>query len=141
MNEKLIKTNDEEYYFKHSASLRIFGDIDDPNEITKLLELNPKLSYKKGEKKTEKSKPYVKSMWLYETDVSEDEQLEFHINALWDKIKNKKDELLKLKEKYTVDVFLGYQSNCCTAGIEFSYKCLDMFIELKIPFGVSIIVM
>jgi hypothetical protein len=132
--------NDEEYYFKYSATLRIFGDIENPNEISNLLELEPKHIHKTGEKITPNSKPYVKSMWIYEVDVSENDPLEIHINALWNKIKNKKNELLKLKKKYSVDVFLGYRSNCCTAGIEFSYKCLEMFTELEIPFGVSIII-
>jgi len=130
----------EEYYFAYSATLRIFGNIEDISEITNLLELNPTHSHKIGEKGSKTSKPYDYSMWFYEADVSENEPLETHINALWDKVKGKKNELLKLKEKYTVDVFLGYRTNCCTAGIEFPYNCLDMFVELKIPFGVSIII-
>ena len=58
----------------------------------------------------------------------------------WNIIKDKKNKLLELKEKYTVDVFLGYRSNCDHAGIEIPYTCLEMFTELKIPFAISIIV-
>jgi hypothetical protein len=39
-----------------------------------------------------------------------------------------------------VDVFLGYRSNCDTAGIEVPHTSLEMFSELQIPFGLSIIV-
>ncbi|MDR0320530.1 MAG: DUF4279 domain-containing protein [Treponema sp.] len=136
----MVQENDEEYYFEYSASLRIFGNIENPNEITNLLGLEPKSIHKIGGKIIHNNKPYDKTIWIYQIDIPEDDPLELHINALWNKIKNKKKELLKLKEKYTVDVFLGYRSNCCTAGIEFSYKCLDMFTELEIPFGVSIII-
>jgi hypothetical protein len=39
-----------------------------------------------------------------------------------------------------VDVFLGYRSNCDHAGVEVPHESLEMFIELRIPFGVSIII-
>jgi hypothetical protein len=43
-----------------------------------------------------------------------------------------------LKHWLTVDVFCSYSSNGC-AGIEVSHHALEMFIELEIPFGLSII--
>ena len=55
-------------------------------------------------------------------------------------IQPQKDYLLRLKERFTVDVFSGYRSNCETAGFEVSYQSLEMFIQLEIPFGVSVIV-
>jgi len=48
--------------------------------------------------------------------------------------------LLGLKTSVTVDVFLGYRSNSGTAGFEVPCSSLEMFTELKIPFGVSVIV-
>ncbi len=39
-----------------------------------------------------------------------------------------------------VDVFLGYRSNVDYAGVEVPYTCLEMFTELEIPFGLSIVV-
>ena len=51
-----------------------------------------------------------------------------------------KIHLMRLKEKLTVDVFRGYRSNCGTAGFEVSYRSLEMFLQLEIPFGVSIII-
>lgn len=39
-----------------------------------------------------------------------------------------------------MDVFLGYRTNCDTAGIEVPHTSLEMFSELKIPSGISIIV-
>jgi hypothetical protein len=37
-------------------------------------------------------------------------------------------------------VFLGYRSNCETAGFEVPHTSLEMFTELQIPFGISIVV-
>ncbi|GHV52957.1 hypothetical protein AGMMS49579_10950 [Spirochaetia bacterium] len=93
-----------------------------------------------GEKRTKISKPFENDMWMYKPDIPREEPLENHINILWNTIKNNKGKLLELKEKYTVDVFLGYRSNCDHAGIEIPYTCLAMYNELKIPFGVSIII-
>ena len=130
----------EEHYFNYSATLRIFGKIENLNEISNLLDLEPTYSHNIGDKRTENSEPRDFAMWMYKPDIPREEPLENHINALWNTIKNSKNKLLELKEKYTVDVFLGYRSYCDNAGIEIPYTCLEMFTELKIPFGISIII-
>ncbi|HET8670620.1 MAG TPA: DUF4279 domain-containing protein, partial [Candidatus Saccharimonadales bacterium] len=83
---------------------------------------------------------YEFDMWAYTSPVPEDRPLDIHIETLWNHIRLKKDYLVKLKERFTVDVFCGYRSNSATAGFEVSPKSLGMFIELDIPFGVSIII-
>ena len=55
-------------------------------------------------------------------------------------IRPHKDYLLGLKENLTVDVFLGYRSNSDTAGVEVPYQSLQIFQELQVPFGLSIII-
>ncbi len=47
---------------------------------------------------------------------------------------------MTLKERLTVDVFSGYRSNCGTAGFEVSHRSLEMFMQLEIPFGVSVVI-
>ncbi len=51
-----------------------------------------------------------------------------------------KEYLRSLKNVASVDVFLGYGSNVDTAGVEIPYTSLEMFIELEIPFGLSIVI-
>ena len=131
---------DEETYFAYSATLRIFGDINDLTEITNNLGFEPTSYHQKGDRRVEKSQPYRHDMWTYEAQVDEGAPLEAHIDELWSKLKPHKEYLLELKKKLTVDVFLGYQSNCDHAGIEVPHTSLEMFTELKIPFGLSIIV-
>ena len=78
-------------------------------------------------------------MWCYTAPVDENERLNVHIDTLWNTFRERKQYLLELKESLTVDVFLGYRSNCGTAGVEVPYQSLEIFRELQSPFGLSII--
>ena len=131
---------DEEAYFAYSATLRIVGDINELTEITNNVGVEPTSFHKKGERRGPKSPPYEQDMWSYASQMDEGAALEVQIDELWSKLKPHKEYLLELKKTLTVGVILGYRSNCDTAGIEIPYTSLEMFTELKIPFGLSIIV-
>ncbi len=131
---------EEESYFEYSATLRIFGDIPDLNEITNRLGFEPTDFHLKGNKIGASSPPFKHDMWSYSVPLPENQPLENHIDALWNKIKHNKEYLLELKANHSVDVFLGYRSNHDHAGIEVPYTSLEMFTELEIPFGLSIII-
>jgi hypothetical protein len=131
---------EEDTFFAHSATLRIAGEILNMDEISTTLGLSPSHSHRKGEKRGAKAAPYRQDMWSYSPPVEKYEPLHRHIDALWLKLKPHKLYLLELKKSLNVDVFVGYRSNCDTAGIELPYTSLEMFTELEIPFGVSIIV-
>jgi hypothetical protein len=130
---------DEEIYFAYSASLRIFGDIQGLDKVSQTLGVQPTESYVKGSKRKPSSPPAKFDMWIYSPSLDEAEPLEKHINALWEQIKEHKDYLMGLKQNLTVDVFLGYRTNCDHSGIEVPHSALELFTELEIPFGVSII--
>lgn len=133
------EVEDDELYYHFSATLRIFGVIEDLDEISSKLNLQPTWVHKRGEPINRRlSRPH--DMWSYEAPVPEDRPLDVHIQTLWSHIRAHKEYLLKLKEKLTVDVFCGYRSNSCTAGFEVSHKSLELFTELEIPFGVSVII-
>ena len=72
--------------------------------------------------------------------IAEDRPLEEHINALWEQIRPARDYLVSLKQFATVDVFLGYRSNIDHAGVQVPHTCLEMFMSLEIPLGISIII-
>ena len=134
------KEFDEEYYFAYSASLRIFGRILDFDTITNRLGLSPTTIYRKGDRRTSRSTPYEHDMWLYKVSLPETDPLEKHIEFLWSQLKHHKEYLLSLKRDLTVDVFLGYRSNCDHAGIDLPSSALEIFTELKTPFSLSIII-
>jgi len=131
---------EEDTFFAYSATLRIAGEISNMDEISATLGLSPTHSHRKGEKRGAKAAGYRQDMWSYSTPVEKSEPLHRHIDALWLKLKPHKNYLLELKKSLNVDVFVGYRSNCDTAGIEVPHTSLEMFTELEIPFGVSIIV-
>jgi hypothetical protein len=134
------KEREEGTYFAYSATLRIWGEISDMDEISTTLGLVPTRSPRKGEKRGGDSHVYRQDMWPYSPTVEESEPLHNHIDALWLRLKPHKRYLLGPKKSLNVDVFVGYRSNCDTAGIEVPHTSLEIFTELEIPFGVSIIV-
>lgn len=130
---------DEEVRFSHSATLRIFGQISDIDQLTRDLELQPTHTHRLGDKDNPKSVGYKHDMWSYQPDTPKHASLEEHIDALWTTLKPHKAYLKELKRSLKVDVFLTYTSNCDHAGIEVPHTSLEMFTELEIPFGLSII--
>lgn len=131
---------EEANYFAYSASLRIFGDIKNLEEIGQNLKLQPSHAHRKGDRRTPRSAPYKHDMWSYSPSLSEEEPLHKHIDALWAQLKPHTKYLLQLKKTQTVDVFLGYRSNCDTAGVEIPHTSLEIFMALEVPLGLSIIV-
>jgi hypothetical protein len=131
---------EEESYFAYSATLRICGQIGNLDEITRNMGLSPTKVHRVGERRGERSPPFEHDLWSYAPSVPKGEPLAKHIDALWAAIRDKKSYLLSLKETLAVNVFLGYRSNCDTAGVEVPHASLEMFTELEIPFGISIIV-
>ena len=131
--------NDEEaLYFAYDACVRIFGERLNMEEISAALKLQPTKTHRKGERG--KTRTYEQDMWQFQPPMEEREPLHKHIDALWLVLKPHKRYLLELKKSFTVDVFLGYRSNCDHAGVEVPHSSLEMFLELEIPFGLSIIV-
>lgn len=137
--ENNTESNAESYYFAYSATLRVFGTIPDSDAISALLNLHPSHTHRKGERGPG-GKICVDDMWAYRAPVERAEPLYKHIDELWTKLKPNKALLLELKKSVTVDVFPGYRSDCDSAGLEVPHTSLEMFRELEIPFGLSIIV-
>ncbi len=131
---------EEENYFAYSATLRIAGQNLDFEDISAHLGVSPSRSHRKGDQKGPSSPPFQHDMWQYKPPIDESIELGKHIDALWNAIKHAKEYLLSLKKTASVDVFLGYRSNVDTAGVEVPYTSLEMFTELEIPFGLSIII-
>ena len=129
----------EAYRFAYSATLRVFGSIPDFNAISAVLHLEPTHIHRKGERGCLRE-PYDTDMWSYDVPIEKSEPLHKHIDALWKQLKPHKQYLLQLKKSLTVDVFLGYRSDCDHAGVEVPHTSLEMFRELEIPFGLSIVV-
>ncbi len=137
--EDRTDTNKEKCYFAYSARLRVVGSELDFSAISAALNLQPTYIHRKGERGHSPT-PWEHDMWSYDPPLDKSEPLHKHIDALWESIEPHKEYLLELKKQATVDVFLGYRSDCETAGVEVPHTSLQIFVELEIPFGLSIIV-
>jgi len=56
---------DEEPYFCYSATLRIWGDIPDPDAISRRLGLEPTHAHRKGDKRGPRSPGHKHDQWSY----------------------------------------------------------------------------
>lgn len=121
------------YFYKFRATLRIAGDGLDFDRISQTLGLTPTHTHRKEERHKE-------DMWAYSAPVDRERPLEEHIMALWDAIRTHIPYLRDLKRRYKVDIFCGYRSNSDTAGFQVDHRCLGLFSELEVPFGVSVII-
>jgi hypothetical protein len=70
--EELLAGEEPEYYFHFRATLRIFGQIDDLDEITQVLGLMPTHAHCRGEKRIPSAEPYDNDMWSYTIPVPEE---------------------------------------------------------------------
>jgi len=84
---------DEEIHFAYSATLRIFGEISNLDEITARLGVHPTNTHCKGDKAGTRSPGYKHDMWSYTAPLDETESLENHIVAVWSKFKANKEYL------------------------------------------------
>lgn len=133
-----VEQDANSYYFRFSASIRIFGDDLDLDAITTTTGLTPTHTHKKGTAGTLRA--WTSDAWIFSPPVDETQPLEQHIMALWAAIRPSTGYLRKLKQEHQVDVFCGYRSNCDHAGLEVGHECLGLFAELETPFGISVIV-
>ena len=135
-------SDEEEYepYFRHSASLRVFGPKVDLESITETLGVEPTHSHRKGEPKKRAKTVWSHDMWLYTVDVNREKPLGEHLDALWEVVRPHLDYLKDLKNAATVDVFLGYRSDCDHAGVVVPHTSLTILTELEVPLSLSIIV-
>lgn len=131
---------DERNHFHFSATLRIHGDGVPFEEISQRLGVEATNRHRKGERRGPKSPAFQDDAWQYQPSLPETEPLELHIQALWEVVRPEVEYVKSLKSRFRVDVFCGYRSNCDHAGFEVSHRCLEMFIALEVPFGISVIV-
>jgi hypothetical protein len=131
---------EEPIYFAYSATLRIHGDDLPFDEITRRLGVEPTYTHRKGDRRGPRSPLLRDDAWHFKPALPENEPLEKQIDALSEVVRPHVDYLKSLRQRYKVDVFCGYRSNCDTAGIEVPHTCLELFIALEVPFGVSIVI-
>jgi Domain of unknown function (DUF4279) len=137
--ESTLRESDDGRWFRFSATLRIIGDIGDLDRVSAEMGVAPSHAHRRGEVRRP-GRFYDHDQWSYTPPVPEDEPLSVHLEALWQVVQPRLSYLKRLKERLTVDVFCGYNSNSCTSGFVVEHRALIIFTELEVPFGVSVVV-
>ena len=128
-----LKGEEPDYYVRFRATLRITGEGLDFAEISRTLGLKATHTHRKGGKRKV-------DMWLYHAPVDRTHPLDEHIMAIWEAVRPRMAYLCGLKKRFKVEVYCGFQTNSCTGGFDVDQRCLGLFAELDIPFGVSVII-
>ena len=131
---------DEPAYLRFSASLRIFGDGLDFEEISRTLGVCWTHAHRKGERRSPSSQPWPNDMWIYQPRVNGKRPLDEHIIAVWDAVRSNIGYLRDLKRKFQIDVLCVCRSNSDGANFKVDQRCLGLFVDLDVPFEVSVIV-
>ena len=118
----------ESPYFRYSVSLRIFCDYLDTEEISAKLNLT-------------NTNSHSYDIWVYKVRNEDEKHINHQLIELWNSIKAHKSYLIALKKRCKVDIFCSYTSDSDHAGVEISPEALEVFTQLGIPFGLSIIVL
>ncbi len=131
----------------YKTAFRIMSDELVPDEISKLLNIEPTLSHKKGDHHighTKKGKiveysPFDKGLWALESELQNDVSFEDHVMNILDKLEPSQNSLHELfKRGYKFDLFCGVFSNSVQAGLEVDHMLMQRLSNLHISLGLDI---
>lgn len=127
---------------KSKASLRLFGDDLQPDEITGLLGCSPTYSHIKGEVVTVKNprREYIKKFghWRLHAKDAEPENLDDQVAELLSKLTQDLAVWADLKNRFEMDLFCGLFMNESNDGFELSSATLASLAERGIAIGFDI---
>lgn len=124
--------------FTAGAAFRVYGTGLDFDGITGELGFSQDLQHKCGDLDAGK-RPYAQDMWSLASPLGEGQELELHLTWLLDRLLARRNYVLSLKNKFTVDMYCW--RNCFTeqSSLMVSSKVLRMLSELDLDLGVSLL--
>ena len=126
---------------KSVASLRVFGDDLDPDEITRLLRKTPHFAKRRGDVTTAadgSSRTAHVGSWRIRAEKVSSGGLDAQIKSLLDDTPS--DPILweELNRKYTVDLFCGLFLTGSNQGLEIDPRTLGLLSDRGIKLGLDI---
>jgi len=126
--------------------LVIYGDYFNPNELTKLIQINPTASYTKGKKipftfnknltikPGTKPRKYIETAWKFSSGCIHDYDSEKACKIVEDKIKDKVPQINAFVKKHNLNILLmvvPYFAKNNTPKISFSVSMIKMLSDLN----------
>jgi hypothetical protein len=124
--------------FHAGASLRVQGVDLDMDALTRQLGYNPTHTHRRGERGVI-DKSYSLDMWLMDSPLGKNQDLELHLNWLADRLLPRKEYISSLREKFAVDIYCFKTCYTEQASLTLSPHALRIFTELSMELCVSLI--
>lgn len=106
------------------ASLRVFGDSLEPEEVSSLLGHQPTRSHRKGDKTPNASgrasSTELTGVWILESGLCEKAEIEEHLEALFSAVSNDSDEWASLTSRFSASVLCSIFLDPDNEGFELS---------------------
>ena len=129
----------EEKYERYSATLRIFGKIEEMNVIGMRLGLEPTRVRLRGEPVEGTSERLELDFWEMTAPVTKDRPLEDHLAWLKSRLVPRGVVLRDIKTALSADLFCEYRSNHGQGGFSLSPEALAWLVELGIGLDVAVV--
>ena len=124
--------------FAAGASIRISGVGLDMQSISQALGHAPSHTHKRGEFNL-LNEPYDTDMWILRSSLDGKQELDAHLSWLGAALLPHRDYILKLREKFNVDIYCYKTCYTEQASLDISSQTLRIFTELDLKLGVSLI--
>lgn len=115
------------------ASLRVFGDSLEPEEVSALLGRQPSRNHRKGDKIRGKSGNLdavePTGAWILDSALSERAEVEEHVESLLSSLSNDMDEWSRLTDTYSASIHCGLFLDQYNEGFELSPRCAQSIAE------------
>lgn len=109
------------------VSLRVFGDGLEPDEVSALLGRMPTRSHRKGDESSNvsgnspsHSSPEPTGAWIFDSALSEEAEIEEHVEALLSALSNDSDEWASLTSRFSASILCSTFLDQYNEGFELS---------------------
>ena len=103
------------------ASLRVFGDVLEPEEVSALLGQPPIRSHRKGDKCGSKGTSVEPTgAWILDSRISEKAEVEDHVESILALLTSDHDEWASLTERFSASILCGVFLDQYNEGFELS---------------------
>ncbi len=141
----------EPIYNAHSATLRVVGDIGDPDALTWSTEIQPSRVFRRGDLRPRGPlppdyrgwrgrSPAPHDFWGWTATLDEARSLDAHLRELINTFEHRIDVLRSTAPRAHIDIFAGYRTNNYEGGFDLSPDTLCRLGSLGIHAGFSVIV-
>ncbi len=112
------------------ASLRVFGDSLEPEEVSALLGRPPTREHRTGDKVPGNSDAVEPTgAWILDSALSEKAELEEHVEALLGSLSNDVDEWSRLTDRFSASIHCGMFLDQYNEGFELSPRIAQALSE------------